>query len=211
MTANPLQIVEALVTAVRTLTSDENYKAVAGIYEEIPLLKGQIDSKDTELRRLRNEIDGLKSTHEARRREELELYRAQHNRLDEEKTKLSKDISILTTTIQERDNAIAGLDRKQKSLQGQLDLAKKLSHDEMKKVTAANTEITKLQQSLKVKDSDIDKLKEDLSSEKTQVSNTAKQLQALRKENTSLREDLRRLSEIEGFAKELHEEDEDIW
>jgi chromosome segregation ATPase len=215
MSADTLQVVEAFVTTVRNLTSDDNYKAIASVFDEVPLLKERNKSKDTELDRLREEIDGLKTMHENRRQEELELYRTQYNKLEKEKTKLSGEISTLTGTIQQKDDAVAELNRTHDRLRGQLDQVKKSLNDEQKKVTAANTEITELQQSLKVKDAEIDKLKESLRNEKTQVSNTETQLHVLQKENTSLQQNLQsrmtRLSEVEGFATKLREVDEAIW
>lgn len=81
MTANPLQVVDGLVTALRTFTSDDNCKAIAGVFDEISLRKRQIEPKDAELGRLRDAIGGLKFSPEAGRRQELELHRTQYSRL----------------------------------------------------------------------------------------------------------------------------------
>jgi chromosome segregation ATPase len=82
-------------------------------------------------------------------------------------------------------------------------------------VIGANAVISKLQKKLKAKDVEIDNLRESLSSSKNQASKTDNQLRALRAENAPLRQSLQattaRLNELEGFAKELHEEDEEVW
>ncbi len=81
--------------------------------------------------------------------------------------------------------------------------------------TQSHTKITKLQQSLKVKDTEIDKLREAVRNEKIEVSNAKGQLQDVRKENSSLQQKLgsntARLSELEGFATTLHDNNEEIW
>jgi chromosome segregation ATPase len=215
MSADPLQIVEALVTTVRNLTSDDNYKAVASVFDEIPLLKGQVKSKDTELDRLRREINDLKTAHGNRLGEELALYCTQRSKLEEEKTKLSGEISTLNRNIQQSDATIAELNRTQDGLRGQLGQVKKSLDKEKERVVTANTSITELQQGLKAKDTEIDELKESLRNEKAQVSKTESQLHDLQEENTSLRQDLlsrtTRLSEVEGFATKLDEIDEATW
>ncbi|CZR66027.1 uncharacterized protein PAC_15927 [Phialocephala subalpina] len=73
MPANPLQGVEALVTAVRNLTSNDNYKVAANIFDEILQLREQLKSKDAELGRAQKEIIGLKSKHESRVQERSDV------------------------------------------------------------------------------------------------------------------------------------------
>jgi chromosome segregation ATPase len=178
--------VEALVTNVRSLASEDGYKAIAGVFDEIPKLNIQIKSQDAELDRLRVKIKSLETTHENRVQEDLEIYCTQRNKLEEEKAQLSRDISTLTTKIQERDVAAIENQRIQDALRGQLDLAKKSLDKEKKKVVAANAATTKLQESLKGKDTGIDKLKGSLHNEKVQVSKVKSQLQDCSRENTVL-------------------------
>jgi peptidoglycan hydrolase CwlO-like protein len=66
-----------------------------------------------------------------------------------EKTGLPRNISTLNATIQKRDDTIAELNRRQDGLRGQLDLLKYSLEEENNKAAAANTAITKPQQSLK--------------------------------------------------------------
>ncbi len=47
---------KALVKAIRNLTSDHGYKAIASLVDEIPLLRGQIESKSKEAFDLSAEI-----------------------------------------------------------------------------------------------------------------------------------------------------------
>jgi chromosome segregation ATPase len=215
MPDHPSQVVEAFVTAVRNLTSDDSYKAVEGVFEEIPRLKGQIESKDTELGHVRKEAGGIKTKYETRLQDELELYRTRHNKLEEEKDKLAANISTHTATIQQRDKTVAELNRVQDELKRQLGLLKKSLGEEAKKVTNANAEITELQQSLKAKDAEVDKLKDSLRNEKSKVSDTEHQLRDLGGKNIFLQQDLRakttKLKELEGFTTELHEGDDGIW
>jgi chromosome segregation ATPase len=215
MTASHMQVVEALVTNVRNLASDDGYKAIASVFDEIPPLKAQIKSKDAELDRLRVKITSLETTHENRVQENLEIYCTQRNKLEEEKAQFSREISTLTANVQQRDVAAKENHQTQDALRGQLDLARKSLDEEKKKVMAANAAITKLQEGLKGKDTGIDKLKEGLQNERAQVSKVKSQLQDLLREKTSLLQELQfcttRLSEIEGFTTKLREEDEAVW
>ncbi|KAF8857474.1 hypothetical protein BDZ45DRAFT_803256 [Acephala macrosclerotiorum] len=88
----------------------------------------------------------------------------------------------------------------QENLQGQLDRAKKSLEDEEEKATAANAEIKRLQQSLKEKDESLNNLT-------TKVSNTDNELKDLQAKNASLQQKTTKLSELEGFAKKLHEDE----
>jgi chromosome segregation ATPase len=215
MTASPMQAVEALVTNVRNLASNDGYKAIASVFDEIPQLNAQIESQDAELNRLRVNIKALETTHESRIQEDLEIYCKQRNKLEEEKGQLSKDISTLTTKVQQRDAAAIENQRIQDTLRGQLDLAKKSLDEEKKKVIAANAATTRLQESLRGKDTGIDKLKETLQNEKVQVAKVKSQLQDLLKEKSALQKEcqscMTKLSEIEQFTTKLHEEDEEVW
>lgn len=215
MAADPLQVLEAFVTGVRSFASADSYKTVANIFDEVPLLKGQIESKDIELDRLRSEINGLKSGHESRRQDDLDLYCTQRNKLEAEKASLSEKISSLSANIQQSAETVAELNRTHDGLRGQLDQAQKALDGEKVKVAAANTKITDLEQNMKAKDTEIDKLKESLRSEKARLSNTDSQLLNLQKEKTSLQQNLQlktaRLNEVEGFATGLHDLDEEIW
>jgi predicted nucleic acid-binding Zn-ribbon protein len=120
-----------------------------------------------------------------------EALRTERNELEGEKAKLGKDISTLDAAIRERDDAIAELDRKQHGLRGELDQAKQSLDKEKTTVASANIEITKLQQILKVKENEIDNLKEALGNRKTEFSNAEGQLQDVREENPSLQQKLR--------------------
>ena len=215
MTASPTQAVEALVTNVRDLASDDGFKAIACVFDEIPPLKAQIKSKDAELDCLRAKITILETAHKNRVQEDLEIYCTQRSKLKEEKIQFSKEISTLKADIQQRDIAATEDHRTQDTLREQLDLAKKALDEEKKKVETENAAIKKLCESLKGRDTEIDKLKESLNNEKAQVSKAKSQLQEIMKEKTSLQQELKscstRLSEIEGFTTKLHEEDEAAW
>lgn len=215
MAADLTQAFEFLITNIRSLASDDNYKAIADVFDEIPRLQGRIQSKDIELGNLSNKITELKSRHKNRLQEDLELYRTQHNKLEGDKAKLTEKISTLEATIQERDAALAEHTRTQDALQGQLDRITALLGAEKDKVTAANEGITELQQSLKDRGLEIDNLKDSLHKEETQNSEAKSMVQALRDEIASLKGNLQssttRLNEIESFAPTLQEGDEAVW
>ena len=118
-----MQSLEALVTNVRKLASDDSYKAIANILDEIPQLKTQIKFKDAELDHLKAETDSLKTTHANRVQENLEIYCTQRSKLEREKDQLLREISTLTVNIEQRDVAAAEHHRLQNELRGQLDLA----------------------------------------------------------------------------------------
>jgi chromosome segregation ATPase len=215
MTASSLQAVEALVTNVRNLASNDGYKAIASVVNEIPQLNAQIKSKDTELNRLRGNIKSAETTYESRVQEHLEIYCKQRNKLQEEKAQSSKDILTLRAIVEQRDVAAIENQRIQDTLREQLDLAKKSLDEEKKKVVAANAAITKLQEILQEKDTGIDKLKETLHNEKVQVAQVKSQLQNHLREKSAVQQEwqscMTKLGEIERFTTKLHEEDEQVW
>ncbi|TVY36883.1 hypothetical protein LSUB1_G006895 [Lachnellula subtilissima] len=215
MSTDPIQVIEALVTSVRTLASDESYKSLASVLDEVPKLKAQIISKDTELDRLRTNVATEKAAYESRTCENLETYCKQRDVSEKDKAQLDQKISILTADMKQRDVAIVEFRRTQDELQRQLDLAKKSLEDEKKKMVASNTAITKLQQSLKGKDTGIDKLKESLQNERSQVLKVKSQLQDLVKQKSSFQKELKscttRIGELEGFTVKLHTGDEAVW
>ena len=215
MSAGSMQNLEALVTNVRKLASDDSYKAVANMFDETPRLKAQINSKDAELNHLKEEINSLKTTHANRVQENLDTYCTQRSKLEGEKTQLSKEISTLTTNIEQKDVAAAEHHRLQNELRRQFDLANKSLEEEKRKLVTANAEITKLHEELKRKDTGIDKLEESLNNQKSQVSKVKNQLQNLLEEKTSLQQELQsstaKLNEIDGFTTKLHEEEETAW
>lgn len=215
MAADLTQALEVLVTNIRNLASDDSYKTIAGVFDEIPRLEGLVESKDIELGNLRNEITELKSRHEKRIQEDLELYRTQRNKLEEEKTTLTGTISTLEAIIQQKDAASAEHTRTQDALQKQLDQITALLGAEKDTVTAANEDITKLQQSIKEKDLGIDNLKDRLHNEETQNSEAKGMVQDLRDEIASLKGDLlsstTRLNKIESFTTRLQEGHETVW
>ena len=198
------------------MASDDGYKAIASLFDEIPKLNAEIQSQKTELDHLTVKIKSLEATHKQSVQETLEIYCTQRNKLQEEKAQLSKDISTLTTKIQQRDVAATENQRIQDALRGRLDLAKKSLDEEKEKVVGANAAITKLQGSLKGKDLEIDNLKESLHIEKVQASQVKSQLQDRLTENTALKQQLHsriaRLNEIERFTMKLREEDDvTVW
>ena len=125
---------EALVTNVRKLASDDSYKAIANILDETPRLKTQIKTKDDELNHLKEEINSLKTTHANRVQENLDTYCTQRSRLEGEKAQLSKEISTLTATIGQKDVAAAERHRLQNELRVQLGIANKSLEEEKKKL-----------------------------------------------------------------------------
>ena len=215
MSAGSTQILQGFVTNVRKLASDDSYKAIADIVDEIPQLKTHIKSKDSELDNLKAEINSLKATHANRIQENLDTYCTQHRKLEGEKDQLSREISTLTANLKQRDIAAAERRQVQDDLKGQLDLANKSLEKEKRNSVAASTETTKLRQDLKGKDIEIEKLKERLRNERAQVSKVMSQLQNLSDEKTSLQQELQSsmvsLSEIDGFRTKLHEEEEALW
>jgi len=74
MSTNPFQAAEALVMTVRSSALDDNYKAIASLYDEIPLLKGQIEPKSKEVDDPREENVSLETRYENYLRKHLEIY-----------------------------------------------------------------------------------------------------------------------------------------
>lgn len=102
MSAESLQNLEALVTNVRKLASDDSYKAIANILDEIPQLKTQIKSKDAALDHLKAEINSLKTTHANHVQKSLDTYCTHRGKLKGEKDQLSREISTLTANIRDK-------------------------------------------------------------------------------------------------------------
>ena len=206
---------EALVTAIRTLSSDHGYKEIASLVDEVPLLNEQIETKNNEANELRAEIASIKARHVDLLQENLGLYHTQHNKLEAEKSELDRKVSGLTSTVREKDDAIAELQRTVTRLRSQLDQSGNLLQKEQEKVTVIKTGIKNIQQSQKTKDTEIDKLKENLRDEKLKVASAEFQITGVQQEVASLRQTVQihitKLSEIEGFTTKLHEQDEAVW
>lgn len=145
----------------------------------------------------------------------FDLYCTQRGKLEGEKDLLSREISTLAANIEQRDIAAAEYHQTQDELRGQLDLAKKLLGQEKSKLVAANENITKLQQNLKGKDVEINKLKESWGNEKAEISQVKTQLQHVLNDKIFLQQELQstktKLGEIEGFMTKLHGDDEEVW
>lgn len=215
MAADLTQAFEALITNIRNLASDDSYKAIAGVFDNVPRLEGLVESKDIELGNLRNEIIELKSRQEDRIQEDLERYRMQRNNLEEEKAALAGIISTLEATIKQKDVASTEHTRTQTALQGQLDEVTKFLGAEKDKVAATNKDITKLQQSMKGKDLKIYNLKNSLQNENAQNAKAKTIIQDLGEKIASLEGDLQssttKLDEIESFTTKLQEGHETVW
>lgn len=204
MAADQLQAAQSLIISIRNLATDDSYKAIAGIVDEISLLKKQLGSKDQEANDLRAKIGNLEKSHLTRLQDELELFRTQHNKLEVEKTDLSKTIGVHETTIDERDGTITKLKQALASSHAQFERAKKSLEDEKTKLSTSGKEITRLQKSWKSKETEVESLKESLS-----------KLQDIEKKNNYLTEKLQenttKLREFEGFGVNLHVEEEVVW
>jgi chromosome segregation ATPase len=209
----PSQAVEAFITSVRAIASEDNYKDITTIFNEIPTLKEQIATTETQLEDLQTEITKLKTTHEDTLESNLELYRTTHNKLIDEKTALSQTAAALEAIIESKDATLAQLNSTKEELQAQLEQAKSSLNDEQQKVIAADSEIVALQQSLDAKNTEIHELKEKLSKQEDHVARTECILEGIQKDNASLEQKFRtsvaRVAELEGFSVELNDDDED--
>ena len=215
MSAESLQTLQGFITIVQNLASDKSYQTIANVVDEIPQLRAQIESKNLETEKLREEINSLKTLHANRIHENLDTYCTQRRKLEGDKEQLSKEISTLRSEIKQKDIAAAELRKSEDNSNEQLDLANKLLEKEKRNLENANSQTKKLRQDLKGKDKEIEELKECLRKEKAQMSEVKTQLQKLSKEKTSLQQDVQSstasLSEINEFRTKLREEDEALW
>ena len=111
-----MQILEALVTNVRHLASDDSYKTIVNVFDEIPQLKIQIKSKDAEVDHLTTEVKSLKTTYANRIQENLDIYCIQRGKLEGEKDQLLGEISTLAASIKQRDVAAVEYHQRQDDL-----------------------------------------------------------------------------------------------
>ena len=111
-----MQILKALVTNVRHLASDDSYKTITNVFDEIPQLKTQIKFKDAKLNHLRAEVNSLKTTYANCVQENLNIYCIQCGKLEGEKDQLLREISTLTASIKQRDIAAAQYHQMQNDL-----------------------------------------------------------------------------------------------
>ncbi|RDL40630.1 uncharacterized protein BP5553_00609 [Venustampulla echinocandica] len=194
MATGPLQ---TLVTSVRQLASDDSYKAIESIFNEIPALKEQLESKDTELKKLNQEITST-----------VEVFCAQRNTFEVIKTKLKTENSAHVDSIKEKDAAATQHHQAQDELRKRLDRVKKSLDEEKTKVVNANNEITELQKNLNGRGIYLDKLKKKVSDEEAKVSKVKGELKDIQEEKKSLEEELKscskKLGDIEGFTTKLH-------
>ena len=206
---------ESLFTSIRNLSSDDNYKIVACVFDELPILKEEVKLKDQKVAKLSNEITGLRNQHENRLQENLELYRRQYNELEKANATLIGRITSLEGTVKERDVASGEHTRTQNALQAKLEQISKQLNAEKEKVVVANAEISKLQATIRGKDVGLENLKDSVRSEKNRNATTNAQVQGLKDQIKSLEGTLHssatRLKEIEGFTTKLQDIDEAVW
>lgn len=210
-----VQVVEALMTNIRTLASDDSYKSLASLFDEIPQLKAQLKSKDVEISNFKAQIQALNSTHEAHLRQDLATYFAERQAFEEQKTKLDNKISNFVEENKKRDANAAEHHLTLEKLKEQLQLNKKKLQEEEGKVKVANAEITKLNQSIKSRDNGLDKMKESLRTERSQAAEAKTHLRNLSDAKASLEKECRsnneRLGEVDRFTVKLIDEDEAMW
>lgn len=202
MTTSPMQVAEGLVKVIRSVASDDGYKVFNSVFDEVPALKKQLQSKDAELEDLRAKITSNESTQGSREHKNLDLYFEDRSKFEEEKTKLKEEISAHVANIKGKDDAAAKDGQAKDELSKKLGRVNKLLDEEKAKVAAANEDITKLQKRIKEGRAQLEDLK-------NRVTNEESQAAKLRGEVEELQSSSNKLKAIEGFTTKLNTYDYD--
>lgn len=194
---------------LKTFSSDASFEKVFAVFDEITHLQRQLESRDEELARLKEEIKDKDKKKEIAINEMFGANQKEKSKHDE----ILGRVRSLETSVQEKEAALVEQNRTADSLTNQLESLKSSYAEEKAKVTQAHDDIDTLQQNLKDKDATIDKMKAAGSELKQILSTTKKKVKDLEETKTSLEESLHtnvaRLSELEGFAVGYEEGEED--
>jgi len=213
MAAHSLPAMENLVMTLRAIASSDCFKEIASVYDSTTSLNKQLEDKHAEVENLRAEMKKMQDNHDIIHQGSLENYRKSCKKLEDEKASLWADSYTLKAAVKDKEDAAAECKDKSDALQNEANELKASLEEEKKKAIAAQNEVAKLKKSVEEKNSEIGKLKESLSSEKNQVSALTKELSESQKDNISLRGQLekatKKITDLESFASQLHEEDED--
>ena len=199
--------------ALRAITSSDGFKEIACVYDSTTSLNQQLEDKHAEVEKLRAEMKKMQDNHDVIHQGSLEIYRKSYKELENEKAALWADSYSLKAAVKKKEDAAAECKEKSDALQKEADELKASLEEEKKKALAAQGEVAELKKSVEEKDKEIEKLKGSLDSEQTQVSALKQELSASQTDNTSLRGQLeeatKKITDLESFASQLHEEDED--
>lgn len=199
--------------ALRAITSSDGFKEISCVYDSTTSLNKQLEDKHAEVEKLHAEMKKMQDHHDIIHQGSLENYRKSHKKLEDEKASLWANSYTLKAAVKDKEDAAAKCKEKSDALQKEADELKASLEEEKKKAAAAQDEVAELKKSVEGKNSEIGELKESLDSERTQVSALKDELSASKKDNTSLRGQLegatKKITDLESFASQLHEEDED--
>lgn len=199
--------------ALRAITSSDGFKEIAGVYDSTTSLNKQLEDKHAEVERLRAEMKEMQDNHDIIHQGGLDNYRKSYQKLEKEKAAMWADSYTLKATVKQKEKAAAECKEKSDALQKEANELKVSLEEEKNKATAAQNEVAELKKSVEGKNSEIEKLKESLNGEQNKVSNLTKELSTSQEENTSLRGQLeaatKKITDLESFASQLREEDEE--
>lgn len=180
--ANSINAIKSLLETVRELASQPDYKLIANHFNEITRFQSVIETKD----------------------KELEAHKTVNGTLANERLSLNAD-------IKERNDAIAELKKKQESLQNQVRQLEETSNKQKEAMKKSREKIKDLENSRNQIETRAKGLEKSCSQEKSKVLQLEEELSSVKVENVSLDQNLkasdRRLTELESFAVQLHEED----
>ena len=212
--SDAMHLIGDFQTIVKTFSSDDIYKKVARLVEEIPQLRSQVEDREKQLKRFEDQFETLKTTHKTAQQESLAVYSDARDELERQKAAVMDRVSSLETDVNQRGSTIADLDGKNNELQLQTRQLKETSDEQKATLKKAKKKVTDLQSEMKEKDDKIQSLNQVLKQEKDRVSQLRNETDQLKEDKASLTKKLEtndtRLREVEGFAEPLREEEIDV-
>ena len=102
-----------LVQLIQRLAGDKHFQSISGQYEEIPRLKGLLDSQELLLEGRNEEITALKAENDAICRKNLQLYNGERDELNATVKSLRTEVDELTKAIAKKDATISLMENEQ--------------------------------------------------------------------------------------------------
>lgn len=209
-----MHLIENFFKIVNAFSSDNIYKNVVRLMEEIPHLRSQVADREKKSKQLEDEIENLKSKHKTVQQESLAVYNDARDTLERELTAERNKVSSLETDVNRRDSTIEDLNQKIDELKKQKQHLEETVDGYKATLKKAKKKVTDLQSEVKENEDKKQESERNLNQERDQVLQLKDEMSQLKEENIFLTQKLEskdtRLTELEGFAEPLREEDIDV-
>ncbi|KAH8427640.1 uncharacterized protein LDX57_005351 [Aspergillus melleus] len=202
-------VVKGFFAQLKLLTSTAGFDTILAVHDENTKLRSQLESKDLELAKVKEEMNEQKKKKETALSEMFEINEKEkggHKATKEQVLSLQKVIVDKDKCILERDKATNELEKQVKKLHLE-------NAEEKEKLANAEQNINTLQQRIQDKESTINKMKSAGSELKEKLNASKKRVKELEDETASLKGSLAttqaQLTKLESFAVGYNETNED--